>query len=257
MTPQGVSRFPRTGPLLSHAAPLASQTAPRSRYHRRVLLRADTLTGIAEGRITMAFRRWKRPTVKAGGRLRTAVGELAIDAVERIAIEAISAADARRAGFAAVADIMAMLDGRDGDVYRVRFHLAGPDQRIALRNNDALTDADAHQLVHRLDRYDAASTRGPWTRAALAIIAAQPAVRAPDLAAELGFETKWFKANVRKLKELGLTESLEIGYRLSPRGEAFLRVRPELVRPLRGGEDRKSTRLNSSHQPQSRMPSSA
>jgi hypothetical protein len=32
-----------------------------------------------------------------------------------------------------------------------------------------------------------------------------------------------FKANVRKLKGLGLTESLEIGYRLSPRGRAVLR----------------------------------
>jgi hypothetical protein len=28
---------------------------------------------------------------------------------------------------------------------------------------------------------------------------------------------------VRKLKELGLTESLPVGYRLSPRGEAYLR----------------------------------
>jgi hypothetical protein len=28
-----------------------------------------------------------------------------------------------------------------------------------------------------------------------------------------------FKTNVRKLKELGLTESLEVGYRLSPRGK--------------------------------------
>jgi hypothetical protein len=31
-----------------------------------------------------------------------------------------------------------------------------------------------------------------------------------------------FKADVRKLKELGLTESLEVGYRLSPRGRAVL-----------------------------------
>jgi hypothetical protein len=31
-----------------------------------------------------------------------------------------------------------------------------------------------------------------------------------------------FKVNVRKLKALGLTESLEIGYRLSARGHAWL-----------------------------------
>ena len=31
-----------------------------------------------------------------------------------------------------------------------------------------------------------------------------------------------FKLNVRKLKALGLTESLEVGYRLSPRGKSLL-----------------------------------
>ena len=30
-----------------------------------------------------------------------------------------------------------------------------------------------------------------------------------------------FKRDVRKLKELGLTESLPVGYRLSPRGRAY------------------------------------
>ena len=47
-------------------------------------------------------------------------------------------------------------------------------------------------------------------------------MRAGDLASALGYETAWFKTNVRKLKALGLTESLEVGYRLSPRGRAFL-----------------------------------
>ena len=45
-------------------------------------------------------------------------------------------------------------------------------------------------------------------------------MRAPDLAAQVGRETADFKKDVRKLKELGLTESLDIGYRLSPRGQA-------------------------------------
>ena len=49
-------------------------------------------------------------------------------------------------------------------------------------------------------------------------------MRAGDLADALGRERLPFKADVRKLKALGLTESLPIGYRLSPRGEAFLRV---------------------------------
>ena len=55
----------------------------------------------------------------------------------------------------------------------------------------------------------------------LELIAAHPGVRAPDLAARLGRETLAFKIDVRKLKALGLTESLEVGYRLSPRGQAL------------------------------------
>ena len=58
----------------------------------------------------------------------------------------------------------------------------------------------------------------------LALIADRPAVRAPDLAASLGRDTLTFKRDVRKLKELGLTESLEVGYRISPRGAALLRI---------------------------------
>ena len=47
-------------------------------------------------------------------------------------------------------------------------------------------------------------------------------MRAADLAPLLGRERLPFKRDVRKLKELGLTESLEVGYRLSPRGRAVL-----------------------------------
>ena len=43
-----------------------------------------------------------------------------------------------------------------------------------------------------------------------------------ELAAELGRDRPSFKLDVRKLKALGLTESLDVGYRLSPRGLAVL-----------------------------------
>jgi ribosomal protein S19E (S16A) len=42
------------------------------------------------------------------------------------------------------------------------------------------------------------------------------------VAPDPGRERHPFKTDVRKLKELGLTESLEVGYRLSPRGQALL-----------------------------------
>jgi hypothetical protein len=109
-------------------------------------------------------------------------------------------------------------------VYRIRFRLvAGPDPRDDLAANTTLTPADVGELDRRLDRLDRASSNGPWTRVVLETIATRPAVRAADLAKDLGRETQPFKLDVRKLKNLGLTISLERGYRLSPRGEAYLR----------------------------------
>jgi hypothetical protein len=48
-----------------------------------------------------------------------------------------------------------------------------------------------------------------------------PGRRAGDLAAMLGWPTADFKQRVRRLKSLGLTLSLEVGYRLSPLGSSF------------------------------------
>jgi hypothetical protein len=60
----------------------------------------------------------------------------------------------------------------------------------------------------------------------LLTIRRRPRVAASRLAKALGRETQPFKADVRKLKRLGLTVSYEVGYDLSPRGRAFLAARP-------------------------------
>jgi hypothetical protein len=178
--------------------------------------------GIADGSVTTAFRRWKRPTVKAGGTLRSPGGFLAIDDVRVITIDAITEDDARRAGYSQRAELLDELRRRHGTLYRIDFHLAGPDPRDALRADVMIDDEAWADLERRLDRLDRASPRGPWTREVLELIGRCPATRAPDLAASLGHETQPFKVDVRKLKALGLTESLRVGYRLSPRGETVL-----------------------------------
>ncbi|MXW26549.1 MAG: hypothetical protein F4Z77_09715 [Dehalococcoidia bacterium] len=191
-----------------------------------MLLKRATLEGIAEGRITLAFRRWKRPTVRAGGELRTSIGVLGIDAVDRITERDITDTAARAAGYPDGDALLSELNRRpEGVLYRVALHLAGDDPRAALREQDALDDEAVAAIAARLDRFDRSSRRGPWTEAVLRLIADSPGTRAPDLAASLGRETQPFKRDVRKLKELGLTESLEIGYRLSPRGRAWLAAR--------------------------------
>lgn len=186
-----------------------------------MLIPRATLDAIVAGKVTLAFRRWQRPTVKAGGTLRTAVGVLAIDAVETVAPRAISERDARAAGATSRDALLAALAGREGTLYRIRLRHLGADPRIALRTTRA-TGRDREALEAALARLDARSANGPWTRTVLRLIAERPAVRAPDLAASLGRETLPFKADVRKLKNLGLTESLDVGYRLSPRGRALL-----------------------------------
>ena len=189
-----------------------------------MLFRQDVLRRVAEGDVTLAFRRWRRPTVKAGGTLRTRVGVLAIDSVEPVDEDQVTDADARRAG---EADREALLAGLRavGRLYRVEFRLAGPDPRIALRERSDISPEERAEIDARLTRLDTASRHGPWTAAVLELIAERPGTRAPDLAASFGRETAPFKADVRKLKELGLTESLLVGYRLSARGRAYLSTR--------------------------------
>jgi hypothetical protein len=188
----------------------------------RVLLQRPVLEQILRGEVTLVFRRWLRPSVKAGGTLKTPLGVLAIDALERIEEPDISESDAGRAGYPDRAALLAELSGRQGDLYRISLHHAGADPRILLREQSDLGEVEIAELRRRLDRFDAASRSGPWTRAALRAIARRPAVLAARLAQELGQPTVEFKRNIRKLKELGLTESLDIGYRVSPRGSRLL-----------------------------------
>jgi len=183
--------------------------------------------GIADGAVTVMFRRWRRTQAVAGHRYRTGRSMIEVDSVELVDPATISAADARRAGYPDVAELVAGLRGDPGlPVYRIGFRqLDGPDPRTVLAADDALTAEAVAELDRRLARMDRSSAAGPWTAPALAAIAAHPGTRAADLAAALGREKLPFKADVRKLKNLGLTESLATGYRLSPRGTAYLRRR--------------------------------
>lgn len=183
--------------------------------------------GIADGSVTVTVRRWIRPQVVASRTYRTPAGRVVVEAVEEITESEVTDDDARRAGFPHAAALVTDLPEPAGDraLFRVRFHRAtDPDPRAALAGDAALTPWDVADLDQRLDRLDAASRLGPWTARVLDVIADRPATRAGDLATDLGLERDWFKLQVRKLKALGLTESLDVGYRLSPRGEAYRRA---------------------------------
>jgi hypothetical protein len=181
--------------------------------------------GIREGLITTSFRAWKRPQAKVGGRYRVhPIGMIEVDGLGRCSRRDVSADDARRAGFEsreALFEYLGRKSDVEGDLYRVDFHYAGSGEREG-PDTSRLPVADLDALLARLQRMDRLSSRGPWTRETLAEIEARPATRAADLAKRVGFETLPFKTNVRKLKKLGLTISLETGYRLSPRGKQLM-----------------------------------
>lgn len=188
-----------------------------------MLIKRVVLDRIASGEIDTLFRRQRRPTVRAGGTLRTAIGMLDIVSVEQIELGDVTRGNARRAGFESVeAAVAALLEKPEGVFLRVRVRPGGPDPRIALRERSELDAAELDAVAHRLERLDRAAPGGPWTRRFLAMIAERPHVRAPDLAASIGWQTAPFKANVAKLKALGLTISHSPGYELSPRGHVVL-----------------------------------
>jgi hypothetical protein len=148
---------------------------------------------IRRGDITQTYRRWKRPAARVGGRYRLDAGGIVeVTSLDVVDDAAITDADATASGFtdrAAMLRELARYDDGTAATHRVRFrYVAEPDARTALATDAHLTDEEIDAIIARLGR-----------------------------------ERLPFKADVRKLKALGLTISLDVGYRLSPRGEAVLR----------------------------------
>jgi hypothetical protein len=187
-----------------------------------VLFPNADLERIASGEVDLAFRTWTRPMHVAGGRQRTRVGVVEFVSVERVDPAGLTEEDAARAGTTLPA-LLAFLARKEGDAYRIGVRFAGADERVALRATRPGRREVARVLATLADM-DRRSRRGPWTRAHLELIEARPAELAETIAASIGRTKKPFKADVRRLKELGLTESLPVGYRLSPRGRAVLKA---------------------------------
>jgi hypothetical protein len=182
--------------------------------------------GVAGGRITVAYRRWAEARVVPGRIYRTNAGRIEIESVSQVNPDLIvdDDADVAAADRGNARDVRRRLrDNEEWPTFLIRFHLVeGPDPREELASNADLSAAEVEELTGKLAKLDELNRHGAWTTGTLRLIAARPATRAGDLAAELGRDLAGFKSDVRKLKNLGLTRSLEVGYELSPRGEAYL-----------------------------------
>ncbi|HEV7278268.1 MAG TPA: hypothetical protein VGN80_18470 [Devosiaceae bacterium] len=187
-----------------------------------MLIKREILEAIRRGEIDLQFRRWTRPSVKAGGTLKTSIGLLQIGRVDEVDPDDVTDAEAKRAGLSDVAGFRRWLDTmKQGPLFhRIEVSYLGEDPRHALSETGDLSAQELQDVVAALERLDGNATSGAWTGGTLSLIASNPGRRAEELAAEAGAEKQPFKARVRKLKALGLIISLETGYRLSPRGEA-------------------------------------
>jgi hypothetical protein len=197
-----------------------------------MLFTADAHAGLASGAITVTYRVWARPQVRVGGVYRVGSRHLktdiwlAVDAIDRVAVGSISATGAIASGHPDRSALVTALRRRDPDlsdtslVYRIGFHrVAAPLQPDPARAGD-LTPEEVAAIERRLKRLE--RNRPPWAMTVLGLIRDHPAVVSTLLAQQIGQERFAFKDDVRRLKRLGLTESLRVGYRLSPRGRAFL-----------------------------------
>ena len=152
----------------------------------------------------------------------TQLGVVGIDDVTIVTEDQITERDAKKAGFKSKEELLSQMYDRVEDIYKIKVHWVGEDPRKALRTNDKLSKKEIDDIVGKLRKLDQNSQRGNWTELYLQMINDQPNTHAQILAGQIGLTIPTFKPWVRKLKALGLTESLRPGYRLSPRGEKVL-----------------------------------
>ena len=185
----------------------------QSRFHER----------IRSGEIRCTVRIWQRPRVKVGGRYALGSGAIVVDRMYEARLEDITAEVARRSGFPSIVDTLKTTKHNAGErVFVIDFHYDGQASARPKPATGAVSTEELAELVQRLEAMDRRSRVGPWTQATLRAIEARPGVLAAKLARALGRPRDEFKRDVRKLKNLGLTSSLEIGYRLTPKGKALL-----------------------------------
>ena len=181
------------------------------------------LKGIKAGKISLAFRRWQKASVRIGTLLHTSVGLIKIDDISEVDESHISETDAVNAGFSSKKELLNSLrKNNTGTVFKIKISYYSEDPRIELREQTDLTNGHISTLKSKLERLDKFSKQGAWTEKVLLIIRDNPHLKAIEISKQTGFEKEWLKINIRKLKNLGLTISHNVGYELSPLGKVLI-----------------------------------
>ncbi|MBT8231616.1 MAG: ASCH domain-containing protein [Saprospiraceae bacterium] len=187
-----------------------------------MLIKLTQLKKIKDGKVSLAFRKWNNARVKKGSNIKTAVGLINIIDINKISLKDLSESEAIKAGYDNLEELQNELTSREGNLYKISLKYHSEDPRIALRNKSDLTQKEFEEIKHKLDRFDKFSKTGDWTLDVLKTISSNPKLKAGELALILGKEKSWLKTNIRKLKNLGLTISHEVGYSISAYGKLVL-----------------------------------
>jgi hypothetical protein len=183
---------------------------------------AEDHARVAAGEITVTWRLWKYPHVKPGKVYAAPFGgAIEVEDVRPVRAADVSDSDAHDVGLPDAESLIELARSHTGReinadtlLYRVQFryaHQTPEKPRLPL-----------DEVSRRLARLDAASKHGSWTLQILRLIEENPGVVARLIAVETAMPLADFKSNVRKLKALGLTISLERGYELSELGQTYL-----------------------------------
>ncbi len=190
-----------------------------------MLFKEKHLSGIKSGRITLAFRRWQKASVKTGSLLHTSIGLIEIRKVETVNEIDITDDDALNAGFLDRNQLLeSFAQNNTGLIFKISVRYHSDDPRIKLREQTELSEQQFADLRKKLEQLDNYSKQGSWTKRILLVIKDNPNLHATGIAKLTGFEKEWLKLNIRKLKNLGLTISHNVGYELSPLGKEYLKI---------------------------------
>lgn len=188
-----------------------------------MLFKEIHLIGIKSGRITLAFRKWQKASVKNGSLLQTSIGLVEIHKVEAVNENDITDKDALNADFNDKNQLLnSFTKNSTGTIFKISISYHSADPRIKLRETTELTEPQLADLKRKIGRLDNRSKQGNWTRKILLTIKDNPNLHAIGIAKCTGFEKEWLKLNIRKLKNLGLTISHNVGYELSSLGKVFV-----------------------------------
>ena len=113
-----------------------------------MLFKQELLEDIKSGNVSLVYRRWKKPLVKGGKLLKTAIGIIGIAEIHQIDDNEISHDDAAHAGYNDVQTLLASVNnGNTGNLYKISVYFHSEDPRIELRNNDSLNENDIEEIT--------------------------------------------------------------------------------------------------------------